>query len=102
MTTSEQQCYYAPVTAYLQADVFFILKFARMRLLQEPSDQSQETNLTLERHRTRTAFVCLFFFLFFAVRVVFKNAVTKRGLVSELFAPSRGLAKPISSFSEFS
>ena len=43
---------------------------------------------------------CLY--LFFAERVVCKNAVTKRGLVLELFAPSSGLAKPISSFSVFS
>ena len=42
-------------------------------------------------------FVC--FSLFCCKGSVFENAVTKRGLVLELFTPSSGLAKPISSFS---
>ena len=63
------------------------------------SSRSPLTNNKKQKCLCLLFFVCLFVFLFFEVRVVFENAVTKRGLVLELFTPSRGLAKPISSFS---
>ena len=44
---------------FTHTKLFLETSFPRMRLPREPDDQSQETNLTSQRHRTGTAFVFL-------------------------------------------